>query len=151
MFIQGKNKILRYQGYKYYRKLSRMSFKIFKRGHFRLYMTENNNGDMCVSHVNGNNVVAVNRTGHVQFTYDCNHIGKRNSFGPGCLWTDSLSHLIIADFNDDCLHILDQNGHFLRCLDTFGLENPNGLSVDGEGRLWVGLLNAGIIRVIQYL
>ena len=67
------------------------------------------------------------------------------------LVTDSLGNLIVADLNNDCLHILDQNGHFLRCLETFGLENPCGLSVDGEGRLWVGLLNAGLIRVIQYL
>ena len=55
------------------------------------------------------------------------------------LVTNSLGHLIVADLNNDCLHILDQNGDFLRCLDTFGLENPNGLSVDSEGRLWVAL------------
>nr|XP_022293307.1 uncharacterized protein LOC111103949 isoform X1 [Crassostrea virginica] len=153
MFIQGKNKILRYQGHKIIQEIVKdeRGTPIFKRGPFRLFMTENKNGDVCVSDVNGNNVVAVDRTGHIQFTYDGKPSGKNNSFGPRCLVTDSLSHLIVADFNNDCLHILDQNGHFLRCLDTFGLENPNGLSVDSEGRLWVGLLNAGIIRVIQYL
>ena len=55
------------------------------------------------------------------------------------LVTDSLGTLIVADLNNDCLHILDQNGHFLRCLDTFGLENPNGLSEDSGCRLWVAL------------
>ena len=56
----------------------------------------------------------------------------------------------MTDIDNNCLHILDQNGQFLRCVDDCGLERPYGLSVDSEGRLWVGLLDSGEIKVIKY-
>jgi sugar lactone lactonase YvrE len=60
-----------------------------------------------------------------------------------------MSQIIVADYNNACLHILDQNGQFLRCVDNCGLVNPDGLSVDSEGRLWVGLHDSEV-KVIQY-
>ena len=35
-------------------------------------------------------------------------------------------------------------------MDVCGLERPHGLSVDSEGRLWVGC-ESGKIEVIEYL
>ena len=72
-------------------------------------------------------------------------------FNPGDIITDALSQIIVTDIFNNCLHILDQNGQFLRCVDDCGLEKPLGLSVDSEGRLWVGLLKKREIKVVQYL
>ena len=73
------------------------------------------------------------------------------SFDPRGIVTDDLSQIIVADFNNDCLHILDTNGHLLKCVDDCGLVEPNGLSLDSEGKLWVGLEKTGEIKVIEYL
>nr|XP_022312009.1 tripartite motif-containing protein 2-like [Crassostrea virginica] len=108
---------------------------------------ENNNGDVCCSDVNADTVVVVDKTGRVQFRYD----GKPKSFGPRGIVTDALSQIIVTDVYNGCIHLLDQNGQFLRCVDDIGLGNPNGLSVDSEGRLWVGLLHTGTIKVIEYM
>lgn len=41
--------------------------KIFKGGSWRLYITENNKGDICVSNPNAGNVVVFNMEGRVRF------------------------------------------------------------------------------------
>ena len=114
-------------------------------------MSENNNGDICVSDLNANTVVVVDNTGRVRFRYDGTPARTKKSFNPRYIVTDALSQIIVSDNNNNCLHILDQNGQFLRCIDNCGLEGPHGLSVDSEGRLWVGLLSAGEIKVLKYL
>ena len=113
-------------------------------------MSENNNGDVCVSDCNANSVVVVDKTGRVRFRYDGSPARREMKFTPGYIVTDALSQIIVSDYNNNCLHILDQNGQFLRCVDGCGLEKPFGLSVDSEGRLWVGC-DRGEIKVIQYL
>ena len=113
-------------------------------------MSENNNGDVCVSDINADAVVVVDKTGRVRFRYDGTPARREKSFGPRGIVTDTLSQIIVADYINDCLHILDQNGQFLRCVDDCGLEKPNNLSVDSEGRLWVGC-DKGEIKVIKYL
>jgi sugar lactone lactonase YvrE len=64
--------------------------------------------------------------------------------------TDSKGHIIVIDRLNHCLHILDQNGQFLRLVDG-GLYNLIGLSVDSEGRLWMGKYDSGEVKVIQYM
>nr|XP_022312099.1 uncharacterized protein LOC111117325 isoform X2 [Crassostrea virginica] len=124
---------------------------IYKDGPYSLFMSENNNGDVCVSDRNADTVVVVDKTGRVRFRYDGTPARREKSFGPGGIVTDALSQIIVTDINNDCLHILDQNGQFLRCVNDCGLGRPLGLSVDSEGRLWVGLWKSGEIKVIEYL
>ena len=114
-------------------------------------MSENNNGDVCVSDTNADTVVVVDNTGRVRFRYDGTPSRREKSFDPRGIVTDALSQIIVADSYNNCLHILDQNGQFLRCVDDCGLEEPVGLSVDSKGRLWVGLCDKGEIKVIEYL
>ena len=52
---------------------------------------------------------------------------------------------------NDCLHIIDHDGQFLRCVDECDLSRPRGLSLDNEGKLWVGLYEKGEVKVIQYM
>ncbi|XP_078327995.1 uncharacterized protein LOC111117834 [Crassostrea virginica] len=112
-------------------------------------MSENNNGDVCVSDVNADTVVVVEKTGRVRFRYDGTPATIEESFDPRGIVTDALSQIIVTDINNNCLHILDQNGQFLRCVDDCGLEEPVGLRVDIEGKLWVGSLDK--VKVIEYL
>jgi hypothetical protein len=124
---------------------------IYKGGENILLVTENNNGDICASDNNAKMVIAVDKSGRVQFQYDGAPAWRGEQFDPGHLVTDSMSQIIVADNFNSCLHILDQNGQFLRCVDDCGLDNPIGLSVDSKGRLWVGLCDSGKVKVIQYL
>ena len=114
-------------------------------------MSENNYGDVCVSDFKACTLVVVDNTGKVRFRYDGAPARREKSFGPADTVTDALDQIIVTDFNNDCLHILDQNGQFLRCVDDCGLEGPVGLSVDSERRLWVGSFKTGEIKVIEYL
>jgi hypothetical protein len=146
-------KIVRYQGHTVTQEIDRDEDgkPIYKEGEYALYVVENNNGDVCASDRNADTVVVVNKSGRVRFRYDGTPARRKKSFDPKHIVTDSMSQIIVADYNNACLHILDQNGQFLRCVDNCGLVNPVGLSVDNEGRLWVGLQDSGKVKVIQYM
>ena len=148
-----KNKILRYRGQNILQEIDTDLNKkpIFSEGNYFLMITENNNGDTCVSDRNANTVTVVDRTGRVRFRYDGTPVEKKNFFGPAGIVTDALGHIIVSDYKNDCLHIIDQNGKFLKCVDNCGLQKPWGLSVDSEGRLWVALAAKDAIKVIKYL
>ena len=150
---QIKNKIIRYKGKNVKQEINNdgQGNPIFKDGYCSLFMSENNDGDVCVSDVNASTVVVVDRMGRVRFRYYGTPAMREKSFNPRGIVTDVLNQIIVADYNNNCLHILDQNGQFLRCVDDCGLEKPYPLSVDSEGRLWVGLCGTGEIKVIEYL
>jgi hypothetical protein len=101
-------------------------------------VVENKNGDIVASDGNARAVVVMDKSGKVRFRYDGTPARRKMSFAPTQIVTDSMSQIIVADQNNACLHILDQNGQFLRCVDNCGLDDAYGLSVDSEGRLWVG-------------
>ena len=125
--------------------------QIFTDGDNMLYICESNNRDICVTDSNADTVVVMDRIGRVRFRYNGRASKTSKSFSPRYIVTDALSHIIITDYGNDCLHILDQNGYFLKYLDNCGIEKPNGLSVDSVGRLWVGLNRTGVVKVIEYM
>lgn len=149
----GKNRIIRYKGINLSQDidLDQHGNPIFKEGKFTLNMVENNNGDVCVSDVNADSVVDIDTAGKVRFRYDGTAAKRKKPFSPRCIVTDSLSQIIVTDVNNFCIHILDQDGKFLKCLINSGVKVPCGLSVDCYGRLWVGLLEKGKIKVLEYL
>lgn len=69
--------------------------------------------------------------------------------------TDSQGRILIAEIDNYSIHILDQDGHFLRYfnkvndyyLNTIGI---SGLCVDSKGNLFVGGYNNGNVKKIQY-
>lgn len=142
-------KIVRYRG-------ERRVMEIYKDEHgnpifqgAHISVTENINGDIITTDANSKAVVALDNTGRVKFRYNQSPPGREMPFCPGKVVTDSVGRIIVADDNH-CLHILDQNGRFLRCVDNCGLDRPSGLSLDSEGRLWVGSYHTGEIKVIKY-
>lgn len=124
---------------------------ILKNGEVLPFMTENNNEDICVSDTNANEAVILSKKGRVRFRYNGTPAKTRKPFCIRDLVTDPLNQIIVADYNNSCLHILDQNGQFLKCVDNCELDQISSLSIDGERRLWAGLSHTGKIKVIQYL
>nr|XP_022312164.1 uncharacterized protein LOC111117361 [Crassostrea virginica] len=150
--LKSVNKIFRYQGQRIKQEIYNdgQGNQIFTDGFSSLFISENNNGDICVSDSNANTLIVVDKTGRIRFRYDGTPSRRKETFAPRGIVTDSSSLIIVADNSNNCLHILGQDGQFLRCVSDCGLENPCGLSVDSEGRLWVACVS-GKIKVIQYL
>jgi hypothetical protein len=147
------HKILRYDGHKIKQEIDtdENGDWIYAGGVNILWVVENNNEDICASDNNAKMVVAVDKSGRVRFRYDGTPARRGKSFDPEHLVIDSQSQIIVADCENACLHILNQNGQLQRCLDNCGLDRPLGLSVDSVGRLWVGLYKSGEVKIIQYL
>ena len=146
------NKFLRYRGQQISQKIDKdLNGKpIISEGIFILSITENNNGDICVSDRNAETVIVVDRAGRVRFRYDGKQTEIKGYFIPIGIVTDSRSQIIVSDIGNDCLHIIDQNGKYLKCVAHCGLEFAWGLSLDSKGRLWVALGLQKVIKVIKY-
>ena len=98
-----KHKIVRYRGKKIIQEVykDKSNNLIFRKGAYVLMLAENNNGDICVSDLNAELVVVVNRKEGVRFRYDGAQAKRRKSFDPRCIMTDSRSQIIVTDVYND--------------------------------------------------
>ena len=73
-------------------------------------------------------------------------------FCPTDLCTDSASRLLITEYYNDRVQILDKDGRFLQYLLTGkqGLWMPVSIDVDSDGKAWVGEFEGGV-KVVKYL
>nr|XP_034317858.1 uncharacterized protein LOC105342349 [Crassostrea gigas] len=113
------------------------------------YITENINGDVCVSDIYKHAVVVVDKSGQHGFFYT----GQRSTFTPYGICTDVLGHILVCDGFSDTVHLLDQDGQFLSLLLTpqQGVECPCSVCVDDENNLLVGQHNTNTVKVYKYL
>ena len=76
-------------------------------------------------------------------------------FSPLSICTDHSGHVLITDYSNHRVHILDQEGQFIQHVLTSeqGLHLPRTIDVDTDGYVWVGedLLNKGRVTVARYL
>nr|XP_034305794.1 E3 ubiquitin-protein ligase TRIM71 isoform X3 [Crassostrea gigas] len=112
------------------------------------YITENINGDVCVSDY-GIAVVVVDKSGQHRFSYT----GQGSGFEPFGICTDVLGHILVCDTFSNTVHLLDQDGQLLSEILTLqeGVERPCSVCVDDDNNLWVGQSRTNTVALYKYL
>ncbi|XP_048748981.1 E3 ubiquitin-protein ligase TRIM71-like [Ostrea edulis] len=115
---------------------------------FSKYISENRNLDICMADWSARAVVVVNESGKLRFRYTGHPSNTKQSFNPRGITTDSHSHILTADGHH--IHILDQEGEFLRYIHC-DLECPSGLCVDIKDNLFVAERVTAKLKKIKYI
>lgn len=112
------------------------------------YITENINGDICISDSNKNALVVVSASGQHRFSYT----GQGSDFTPRGVCTDNLGQILVCDHLNGTVHLLHKNGQFLTLLRTEQHEKDYALcvSVDDKNNLYVGKSD-NIVAVYKYI
>ena len=114
------------------------------------YLSENRNLDICVADSVARAIVVVSSVGKLRFKYTGSlPSASEGSFKPVGISTDRKSKIMVADEHNQKIHIIDQDGQFLRYINNSTLKNPRVMCMDSEDNLFVGEFLTGIVKKIQ--
>ena len=117
-----------------------------------LRVIQNGNTDYIVT--NEFTVVAVSSEGKLRWRFSGKGLTKRTSdYRPDALCCDRFNNVIVGDYLNDMVDILDSDGGFVTCLLSrdHGVEIPYALATDEQDNLWIGSDVKEKIIVASYL
>ena len=116
------------------------------------YVTTHSTNNIIVSDYKQNIVFAFDSDGNLLFSYDGGADISRKLRCASSVCCDPFDNILVADFTNDCIHLVSKSGQFLGYLLTKhnGISCPNFVFLDGEEHLFVGQYG-GEVKVFQYL
>lgn len=125
---------------------------LYSCSNFKKHICENRNRDICVSDFSESKVVVVNQTGNFVAEYTGQPSTPKGAFKPYGITTDSECRILITDWGENAVYVLDQHGQFLRYIKNrfCDFNIPCGLCFGTSGKLFVAESNTGKVKKIQY-
>uniref|UniRef100_K1QEK2 Docking protein 3 n=1 Tax=Magallana gigas TaxID=29159 RepID=K1QEK2_MAGGI len=128
-------------------RVNRNGKPLYSFGYYNKFICENKNLDICVSDYGAGAIVVVNQTGKLRFIYTGSPGTTEGLFLPSGIATDSQSQILTAESNSQCIHIIDQDGQFLRDIKHNDLHFPRVLCMNNSGNIFVAEWEAQVFDV----
>ena len=148
----SETKVVRYSGTEERQTIQRdeQGRPLYSSSIFLKYLTENTNLDICVADNAANAVVVVSATGKFRFRYTGRPSIPRKSFFPFAINKDSQGRILTTEKAKNCIHVIDQDGLFLRYIDQCDLHGPFGLCLDSSDNILVTEFYTGKLKKIKF-